>query len=268
MPSRIKKARSAYEKKDISHSSKAHSREAIKKQIHHEEHAEDTGQYLGEFVYGAIDGTVTTFAVVAGATGAALSPMIVIILGFANLIADGFSMACGNFLSEKAQKDYIDKERKREEWEIKNMPEGEIEEIRGIFKKKGFKGKDVKRAVEVVTANDKVWVNTMMVDELGLLESSKSPWKTAGMTYFGFLIIGIIPLLAYVLSYFIAFFEKYTFPTAVFMTFVALSIIGIIKRHVTKKNLLASVLETLFIGGAAAVIAYYIGFFLRWLAAL
>ena len=146
--------------------------------------------------------------------------------------------------------------------------EGEIEEIRGIFKKKGFKGKDLERAVEIITSNDKVWVNTMMVDELGLLESSKSPWKTAGMTYFGFLIIGIIPLLAYVLSYSITFFEKYTFPTAVFMTFAALSIIGIVKRHVTKKNLLVSVLETLFIGGAAAVIAYYIGFFLRWLAAL
>jgi len=268
MSSRIKKAQEAYDKKDIELAKEAHKKEVIEKHFREEEHSEGRGQYLGEFVYGAIDGTVTTFAVVSGATGAALSPMIVIILGFANLIADGFSMACGNFLSEKAQKDYIDKERKREEWEIKNMPEGEIEEIRGIFKKKGFKGKDLKRAVEVVTSNDKVWVNTMMVDELGLLESSKSPWKTAGMTYFGFLIIGIIPLLAYVLSYFIAFFEKYTFPTAVFMTFVALSIIGIIKRHVTKKNLLASVLETLFIGGAAAVIAYYIGFFLRWLAAL
>src|SRR3989344_3794488 len=165
MPSRIKKARSAYEKKDISLSSKAHSREAIKKQIQHEEHAEDTGQYLGEFVYGAIDGTVTTFATVAGATGAALSPGIVIILGFANLIADGFSMACGNFLSERTQRDYIAKERKREEWEIENVREGEVEEIRGIFKKKGFKGKDLKRAVEVITSDKKVWVDTMMSDE-------------------------------------------------------------------------------------------------------
>ena len=59
--------------------------------------------YLGEFVYGAIDGAVTTFAVVAGAAGAALSPAVVLILGFANLFADGFSMAMSNFLSTKAK---------------------------------------------------------------------------------------------------------------------------------------------------------------------
>jgi len=268
MPSRIKKARSAYEKKDISLSSKAHSREAIKKQIQHEEHAEDTGQYLGEFVYGAIDGTVTTFATVAGATGAALSPGIVIILGFANLIADGFSMACGNFLSERSHRDYIAKERKREEWEIEHVPGGEKEEIRQIFIKKGFKGKELEGAVKTIISNKKIWVDTMMTEELGLLESNKSPWKTAGMTYFGFLIIGIIPLLSYLLSYFFPMFQRNTFTIAVFMTVIALFIIGAIKRYVTKKNIWASSLETIFIGGAAAMIAYLIGFLLRWVVTL
>lgn len=268
MPLRIEKARKAYESKDVESAKEAHKKKLISEHFHEEGHGEGKGQYLGEFVYGAIDGTITTFAVVAGATGASLSPVIVIILGFANLIADGFSMACGNFLSEKAQKDYIGKERKREEWEIKNTPEGEIEEIRQIFKRKGFKGKDLEMAVKIVTSNDKVWVDTMMVDELGLLGSNKSHWTTAGMTYFGFLIIGVIPLLAYVFSYFIPFFEKHTFPIAIFMTFVALAIIGFVKRHVTKKNIWKSVFETLFIGGAAAVIAYYIGFFLRWLVTL
>ena len=64
---------------------------------------QDAESYLGEFVYGAIDGSVTTFAVVAGATGADLSPSVVIILGFANLFADGFSMATGNYLSTKTK---------------------------------------------------------------------------------------------------------------------------------------------------------------------
>ncbi len=268
MPSRINKARSAYEKKDISLSGKAHSREAIKKQIHHEEHAEDAGQYLGEFVYGAIDGTITTFATVSGATGAALSPGIVIILGFANLIADGFSMACGNFLSERSHRDYITKEREREEWEIDHVTEGEIEEIRQIFIKKGFRGKDLENAVKTITSNRKTWVDTMMTEELGLLESNKSPWKTAGMTYFGFLIIGVIPLLSYLLSYFFPVFQRHTFTIAVFMTLAALFIIGAVKRQVTKKSLWLSALETIFIGGAAAVIAYFIGFLLRWIVTL
>ena len=60
-------------------------------------------KYLAEFVYGAIDGTVTTFAIVSGVVGANLSPSIVIVLGLANVLADGFSMASSNFLSEKSE---------------------------------------------------------------------------------------------------------------------------------------------------------------------
>src|SRR3989344_4271530 len=261
---RIKKARRAFEESNVEQAKIAHSKELIQK--HMDEHSDDTGgKYLGEFVYGAIDGTITTFAVVAGAAGASLSSGVVIILGFANLLADGFSMACGNFLSERTQRDYIKKERKREEWEIENVPEGEIDEIREIFRKKGFKGNDLEKAVQIITSDKKIWVDTMMSDELGLIESPKSPWKTAASTYFGFIVIGIIPLMAYVLSYFFPFFQKNTFGIAIIMTLVALITIGVIKRYVTKKDLWKSVIETVFVGGAAAVIAYYIGFFLRWL---
>lgn len=63
------------------------------------QHLED---YLSEFVYGGIDGAVTTFAVVAGATGANFSTKIILVLGFANLIADGFSMGVGSYLSSKS----------------------------------------------------------------------------------------------------------------------------------------------------------------------
>lgn len=264
MASRIAKAQRAFEKKDVSLAKESHTAKSVHDSIHSEAHV-TTGQYLGEFVYGAIDGTITTFAVVAGSAGAALSPGIVIILGFANLLADGFSMASGNFLSERTQSDYVKKERKREEWEIENVPEGEIAEIREIFSKKGFKGKDLDRAVKIITSDKKVWVDTMMADELGLLESQKSPLKTAANTYFGFITIGIIPLLAYVLSYFLPFFQQNTFKIAVVMTLAALIIIGVIKRYVTKKDLWKSIAETVFVGGAAAVIAYYIGFFLRLL---
>jgi VIT1/CCC1 family predicted Fe2+/Mn2+ transporter len=265
MTSRIKEVQKAFNEKDIELARKLHQKEHIRKSVHDEKHSEGKGQYLGEFVYGAIDGTVTTFAVVSGATGAALDPVIVVILGFANLIADGFSMACGNFLSERTQKDYIDRERKREEWEIKNMPEGEKEEIREIYRKKGFKGKYLEKAVEIISSDKKVWVDTMMADELGLIESSKSPLKTAGVTYFGFFAVGLIPLLAYVFSYLHPFFKAYTFPLAVFMTLIALFIIGVVKRRVTKKNLFVSAFETIFIGGAAAFLAYVTGYFIRLL---
>ena len=262
--SRIKQAQRGFDEKNLKTVRGAHTKAKIKQQIQEGEF-EDKGQYLGEFVYGAIDGSVTTFAVVAGATGAALNPIVVIILGFANLIADGFSMACGAFLSEKTQSDFIAKERAREEWEIEHVREGEVEEIRQIYAKKGFKGKNLENAVKIITSNKKIWVDTMMVDELGLLESNKSPWKSAFTTFFGFLIIGIIPLLAYVFAYFIPFFQQNTFQIAIVMTAVAMAAIGFIKHHVTKASIWKSVLETLFIGGSAAFIAYYIGFFLRWI---
>lgn len=60
-------------------------------------------KYLAEFVYGAIDGTVTTFAIVSGVVGASLSPAIVLVLGLANIFADGFSMASSNYLAERSE---------------------------------------------------------------------------------------------------------------------------------------------------------------------
>ena len=95
--------------------------------------AKPTHSYLRDFVYGAIDGIVTTFAVVAGVAGARLSTAIVVILGLANLVADGFSMAVGNFLATQAERQLKDKARAMEQKHIETVPEGEKEEIRQIF---------------------------------------------------------------------------------------------------------------------------------------
>ena len=130
---------------------------------------------IEDFVYGATDGAVTTFAVVAGVVGAALSPSIILILGFANLFADGFSMAIGNYLGSKSQKEYMEKERRREEWEIDNLVEQEKQEIRDIYTKKGFKAELLDEIVNVITSRRKVWVDTMMREELGLIEDKKQP---------------------------------------------------------------------------------------------
>ena len=70
-------------------------------------HSASEGKFLKSIVYGGLDGIITTFAVVAGVAGASLSSSIVLILGFANLIADGISMAVGDFLSSKAEREYI-----------------------------------------------------------------------------------------------------------------------------------------------------------------
>ena len=109
--------------------------------------------YLKDFIYGAIDGAVTTFAVVSGVAGAGLSIKIVIILGLANLFGDGFSMAVGNFLGTRAEEQLREQARKEEEFHIQEIPQGEREEIRQIFAAKGFAGRELEKVVEVITAD-------------------------------------------------------------------------------------------------------------------
>ncbi|MEM4253021.1 MAG: VIT1/CCC1 transporter family protein, partial [Candidatus Nitrosotenuis sp.] len=157
--------------------------------------------HFEDFIYGSFDGSVTTFAIVAGAVGASLSPVIVLILGFANLAADGFSMAVGNYQATKARIEFIQKERKREEWEIDNMADTERQEIRDIYAKKGFANELLDEIVKVITARKKVWIDTMMKEELGLIEDGRRPLDTAISTIVGFVSIGMIPLIPFVFLY-------------------------------------------------------------------
>jgi len=222
--------------------------------------------YLSDFVYGSIDGSVTTFAIVAGVTGASLSPSIVLILGFANLFADGFSMAVGNYLSTKSKKEYADKVRKSEEHSVIHVPEEERDEIREIFADKGFTGKPLDDAVEIITSNQEVWIDTMMKDEFGIFEDATSPVKSALVTFASFNLIGFIPLLAYVLSYFFSSLSDDAFTISIILTSVAFFKVGSVKGRIVGIKWYISGIETLLIGGAAAVIAYAVGYALRGLA--
>lgn len=216
--------------------------------------------HFEDFIYGAFDGSVTTFAVVAGAIGASLSPMVVVVLGFANLFADGFSMAVGNYQASKARIEYIQKERQREEWEIDNMEESERQEIRDIYAKKGFTAELLDEIVKVITSRRKVWVDTMMKEELGLIEDGRRPLDTATSTMFGFVIIGIIPLIPFLLIYLAGTdLNSESFAYSVVSTSIAFFLIGLIKGRIVKKPLLRSGLTTLLVGGIAATAAYLVG---------
>ena len=164
-------------------------------------------KYLPEFVYGATDGTVTTFAIVAGVMGASLSSAVVLILGFANLIADGFSMAVSNYLSSKS---HIELHKKR---------------------------------------------NTKCEDR-------KNPKKTALATFAAFVLIGLIPLLSFVLGIFSPKVQNLQFQISIALTALAFMIIGAIKGQVIGKKPVRSSIETLAVGGIAAALAYFVGYLL------
>lgn len=222
---------------------------------------------LEDFVYGATDGAVTTFAVVAGVIGASLSPSVVLILGFANLFADGLSMAVGNYLAAKTRLEYIEKARRREEWEIDNLVEQEKQEIREIYTKKGFKEELLEEIVRIITSRRKVWVDTMMKEELGLIEdSSRRPLETAITTFVAFNLVGLIPLLPFV-AMFIAGFALISssdaFTYSVVLTGAAFFLIGGVKGRIVQKSLIRSGINTLLIGGIAASVAFVVGYLLN-----
>ena len=216
--------------------------------------------YLGDAVLGAIDGCVTTFAVVAGSAGAGLSANVAIILGFANLLADGFSMAASNFQRAKSEHELLAKARAVEEMHVREVPDGEREEVRQIFAAKGFGGITLDDIVEGITQDEKLWVDTMLTEELGLRLDLPSPWTAALTTFAGFCAAGLLPLLPYLLPGLPA---ALVFPVSTGATALAFFGIGVLKGRVLGHPLLKSGAETLFLGGAAASLAYIVGVLLQ-----
>lgn len=219
--------------------------------------------HLRDFIYGGIDGTVTTFAVVAGVAGARLSAAIVIILGVANLIADGFSMAVSNFLATRADVQERELARWQEEEEVRSIPEGEREEIRQIFISKGFSGSDLDRVVEVITGDPGVWVDTMMVEELGYGQARPRPLRAALTTFVSFVAVGSLPLIAFVYETLFPVSLGNPFFWSALMTSAGFFVVGALKSRFVAQRWWLSGAETLAVGGAAAVLAYAIGVLLR-----
>jgi len=240
-----------------------HSVEAIRQRL--KEGA--TQNYLGDFIYGAIDGAVTTLAVVAGVAGAGLGHRIVIILGLANLVADGFSMAAGNFLGTRAENQRCARQRKFEELEIELHPEGEREEIRQIFAAKGLEGDTLEEVVRIITTDKERWLDVMMTEEHGVTGPDRSGLKAGWATFIAFVIVGSIPLLAYVSSS-LGLTIPDPFAVSVLLTGIAFFAIGAVKGRIVDQRWWLSGIETLAIGGLAAGTAYLIGLALQGVGAV
>lgn len=213
--------------------------------------------YLREWVYGGIDGVVTTFAIVAGVTGASLSPAIVIILGLANLIGDGFSMAAGAYSSARTDEDRYEHLRATENRHIRKNPEGEREEIRQIFLNKGFSGDDLENVVDIVSHNREAWIDVMMQEEYGVSPAFKTPLKIGYHTFAAFVLCGAMPLLPF------AFNLPDPFITGIILSAVTFFAIDSFKSLWSLKSWWWLGVETLVVGMTAAGLAFLIGYGLK-----
>lgn len=217
------------------------------------------GHYLREWVYGGIDGTVTTFAVVAGVMGAGLSPAIVLILGLANLVGDGFSMAAGAYSAAKTEVDNYKLLRSVEERHIDRFPEGEKEEVRQIYGARGFSGEDLEKVVGVITADRERWIDVMMEGEYGLSSIMPRPRNIAFHTFIAFFLCGAMPLLPFLFSL------PQDFKISFVLSAVTFFAIGSLKSFWSVSSWWRHGIETLLIGLCASGLAFVIGHALRGL---
>jgi VIT1/CCC1 family predicted Fe2+/Mn2+ transporter len=216
-----------------------------------------TQSYLRDWVYGGIDGAVTTFAVVSGVAGAGLDESVLVILGLANLVADGFSMAASNYLGTASEKEEHAKLRQIEEQHIDTFPSGETEEVRQIFKRKGFSGRILDEVVHTITADKERWIRTMLFEEYGLPQAARSPIRAALSTFAAFVVCGMVPLIPFVVK------TSHSFLLAILLTGLVFLAVGALKSLWSIIPWWRSALSTFLMGGAAALLAYGVGGFFR-----
>lgn len=217
--------------------------------------------YVGDFVLGAVDGTVTTFAIVSATAGAGLSTAVAIVLGLSNVLADGFSMAVSNFLKSRSDQQLIERYRRMEEAHVREIPDGEREEIRQIFAAKGFEGRMLEDVVAVITEDRRRWVDTMLTEEWGLQLDTPSPGRAAATTFLAFVLAGMTPLLPLLAASWLMAQQVYL--ASALLAGASFFATGVARGQVTGRSRWAAGAETLLIGGSAASLAFAVGAWLR-----
>jgi VIT1/CCC1 family predicted Fe2+/Mn2+ transporter len=222
----------------------------------HAEHHEEAsrGAALRNFVFGTSDGLVTVLAFVAGVSASLATRRLVLMAGLAEMFAGAVSMGLGAFLGARAEKDWYERERKREEMEVEKIPHLEKEELRDIYRKKGLDGETLERVVDAFTANEKRWVDIMMSEELGLQPVEGSPWSAGVIVGVSYILAAAVPLVPYL---FLVGTRALLASMAV--TAVALYAVGVAKARITQRPELRAGIETMMTGMVGTAICWGIG---------
>lgn len=217
-------------------------------------HDPDSGSRLRDVILGGQDGLVNVLGVILAVAAATSSAKIVIIAGLAATFAESISMAAVAYTSTKAQKQHYQKELRREKREIREMPEEERKEIRDIYYRKGFRGSLLDQIVRKITSSKKLWLDTMMKEELNLVDDIEAPGRSAAIVGFSAVIGSLIPLLPFLLMP-----VQDGVVTSIVLSVVVLFASGTVKAKITIGSWLRSGAEMAAIGMGAAIIGYLIG---------
>lgn len=217
------------------------------------------GGFLRDMVFGANDGVVTAIGFLVGISSSVASQTVVVIAGVLTIIAGAASMALGNYLAVKSQKEFYEAMEKIERWEMENKPDVEKDEIREIYTNYGFDKEGVEILTKKVTSDKELWLKVMMRDELGLTreEAPKIAGVLIGLFY---LAGGIPPLLPFILLQPLS----RALIASIFVSVFVMALIGVIRWWLNKGSFKTKIVETIIIGLLAAAIGFVAGEALRF----
>lgn len=221
---------------------------------HIEPHLKESSS-IRDFVFGFGDGVNTSLGIAAGVGGADASSNIIILAALVAMFTGAKAMAVQNYLAVKSHRELLKSEIDREIWEIENRPEDERQEIEDIYKAKGFSGKDLEMIVNKITSDKKVWLDTMLNEELNLnLEIAGHPLKSALRMFGSFLVGGILPIIPF-------FFAEGYVPLfiAIGISLSTSFIVGAVKSKIAQTSIIKGGIEMAGLGTGIALIGFGIG---------
>lgn len=227
-----------------------------------ENHGSIGSSYIKSIVFGGLDGIITTFSIVAAVAGASMTPEIVIMMGFANLLSDGISMGLGDYLSESAEIQYILSEKERELYEIQNSPELELDEMIELYKKKGVSHEDAILILQPMMKYTDLFLEHMMILELGLQipDENEHPMKNGLVTFGSFVLFGSVPMWVYLITWGASYdSEQGVFGIACGFTALTMFLLGATQARITRQPVLKTGSLLMLNGCLAAAAAYLIG---------
>lgn len=250
-----------------------------KKYTHKEEHLGAQSELLKVIVFGGLDGIVTIFSLVSGCVAAGFTTIQLFTICMGSLLADAFAMSVGEYVSSKAEKDFVQSEQEREKWEVENFPEEEIDEMYNIYlSKHGFSPEDAQKMVDLTFKYKDFFISNMMFEELGLIfepcgSSQPSSLKTATFMFFSFSLFGLIPMVSFISFKYIFSLsgilsqhsQLLSYTTACICCALTLSVLGYVKGKFCSMSPIKSGLTMLFSGLISGIVSYFVVTFVTYL---
>jgi VIT1/CCC1 family predicted Fe2+/Mn2+ transporter len=207
-------------------------------------------------IFGMNDGLVSNLSLIFGMAGSGVAPDVVVIAGFAGLLAGAFSMGAGEYISMKVQREVYEQLIHKEAHEIATQPEEELRELAEIYERKGISPETAARIAAEVMEDPEVALETHAREELGIdmKEGLGSPWAAAGSSFVMFSIGAVVPLLPFLFTS-----GEAAIVVSACLSSVTLFAVGGAMTVLTGRGVLISGARMLAIGAVAAAITYGVG---------